>query len=287
MGLLFYYLECRCLPMPSTQKHINPYHPDVLIFLILIPVIAAINYYLTYTNIRFNGFLLLTFTIDTVQGYLAIAGVRSFIFFLDKKLPMEQQPAKRIVLQLLTTTVIGLAIISLTTELVSWIARGRPAPLNFYTVDLVIIGIWFFVVNGIYIGLYLYNKWKHSEHKLLAETRLKQEGLLVRQGKQEARLDFDEVAGFLVDNEYVAARTVSGKKYYLDQSLDKLEASLPRSLFFRLNRQYIVHHQLIAGFTRAENGKLVVLLKKDDAFPPAVTVSRLKAPAFKKWFRPG
>jgi DNA-binding LytR/AlgR family response regulator len=142
-------------------------------------------------------------------------------------------------------------------------------------------------VNGIYIGLYLYNKWKHSEHKLLTETRLKQEGLLVRQGKQDVRLDVDEVAGFFVDSEYVAARTINGKKYYLDQSLDKLEASLPRSLFFRLNRQYIVHHQLIAGFTRAENGKLVVRLKKDDAFPPEVTVSRLKAPAFKKWFRPG
>lgn len=286
MGLLFYYLECRCLPMPATQKHINPYHPDVLIFLILIPVIAAINYYLTYTNIRFNGFLLLTFTIDTVQGYLAIAGVRYFIFFLDKKLPIEQQPARRIVLQLLSTTVIGLTIISLTTELVSWVARGRPAPLSFYTVDLVIIGIWFFVVNGIYIGLYLYNNWKNSEWKLQEETRLKQEGLLVRQGKQDVRLDFDALAGFFVDAEYVAACTATGKKYYLDQSLDKLETNLPRSLFFRLNRQYIVHHQLISGFSRVENGKLLVLLKANEYFPAEVTVSRLKAPAFKKWFRP-
>lgn len=272
--------------MSSIPKHTNPYHPDILIFLILIPFIAGINYYLTYTNIRFNSFLLLTFTIDTVQGYFAIAGVRSFIFFLDRKMPMEQQPAKRISLQLTGTILIGLLIISLSTELVSLIARGRPAPLSFYTVDLVIIGIWFFVVNGIYIGLYMYNKWKHSDTELQREVRLKSEGLMVRHGKQELRLEFDEVAGFFVDKEYVAACTATGKKYYLDQSLDKLEGTLPRSLFFRLNRQYIVHHQLISGFKRSENGKLLVSLKSNEYFPADITVSRLKAPAFKRWFRP-
>lgn len=271
--------------MQAEQRHTNPYHPDILVFLILIPFIAGINYYLTYTNIQFNGFLLLTFSIDTLQGYLAIGGVRYFIFFLDRKLPIEQQPVKRILIQLFSTIFIGLVIISVTTELVSWIARGRPAPLDFYTIDLVIISIWFFVVNGIYIGLYLYNKWRNSESALQREVRLKKEGLVVRQGKQELRLSFDEVAGFSVDDEYVAVCAVSGKKYYYDQSLDKLEGNLPRSLFFRLNRQYIVHQNFISGYKRAENGKLLVTLKDLENFPKDITVSRLKAPAFKQWFR--
>jgi DNA-binding LytR/AlgR family response regulator len=268
-----------------SSKHTNPYHPDIILFLILIPFIAGINYYLTYSDIQLNSFLLLTFSIDTVQGYLAVGGVRYFIFFLDRTLPIENQPVKRIIIQLFSTILIGLLIISLTTELVSWIARGRPAPLNFYTVDLVIIGIWFFVVNGIYIGLYLYNKWKISETQLEREVRLKNEGLIVRQGKQDVRLSFDEIAGFFVDHEYVAVCTVVGKKYYYDQSLDKLEVNLPQSLFFRLNRQYMVHQNFISGYTRAENGKLLVTLKDLEHFPQEVTVSRLKAPAFKQWFR--
>ncbi|MCU0356875.1 MAG: LytTR family transcriptional regulator [Cyclobacteriaceae bacterium] len=268
------------------MKHKNPYYPDVLIFLFLVPFIAGINYYLTYTNIRFNSFLMLTFTIDTVQGYLAIAGVRSFIFFLDRKMPMDQHPARRISIQLIGTIIIGLLIISLTTELLSWIVRGRAAPISFYTVDLVIIGIWFFVVNGIYIGLYMYNQWKNSETELQREVQLKNEGLMVRSGKHDIRLGFDDVAGFFVDDEYVVACTFPGKKYYLNQSLDKLEGSLPQSLFFRLNRQFIVHHLLVTGFSRGENGKLIVSLKAQANFPTEVTVSRLKAPAFKKWFRP-
>ncbi|MBK8657041.1 MAG: hypothetical protein IPN20_24760 [Haliscomenobacter sp.] len=50
----------------------NPYHPDIAIFLVLIPFVSAFNYYLTYTNIRWNGFLALTYTVDTVQGYAAL-----------------------------------------------------------------------------------------------------------------------------------------------------------------------------------------------------------------------
>jgi hypothetical protein len=50
----------------NTAKSI--YHPDIRIFLVAIPLISAFNYYLTYTNIQPNGFLLLTFTIDTIMG---------------------------------------------------------------------------------------------------------------------------------------------------------------------------------------------------------------------------
>ncbi|MDQ4140927.1 MAG: hypothetical protein M3142_10425, partial [Bacteroidota bacterium] len=71
--------------MPEKRNSPNPYYPDVVLFLILIPFISAFNYYLTYTNIRLNWFLLLTFSIDTVQGYLAWLGVRYFVLYLDKK----------------------------------------------------------------------------------------------------------------------------------------------------------------------------------------------------------
>jgi hypothetical protein len=130
--------------MADLQNTKNPYYPDVTLFLVLIPFISAFNYYLTYSNIQLNGFLLLTFTIDTVQGYCAWWGVRTFILFLDKKLPYEKGLGRRIFIQLFSTLIIGLFIISILTELVSLIAKGKPAPLHFYTKDLFIISIWFF-----------------------------------------------------------------------------------------------------------------------------------------------
>lgn len=271
--------------MQEKRKFTNLYYPDVALFLILIPFISAINYYLTYSKIRLNWFLLLTFSIDTVQGYLAWWAVRFFILYLDKKWPYGKKPLPRIIFQLISTTIIGLFIISILTELVSWIARGKPATIDFYTFDLFIIGIWFFVINGIYIGLHYYNEWRKAEEKRQEESRVKLEGLVVRHSKQDIKLNFEEIAGFYVNDEYVVVSHNNGKKYYLDQSLDKMEKNLPTSIFFRLNRQFILHRQVITGFKRAENGKLEVLNKHEN-FPPEITVSRARASAFKSWFRP-
>jgi hypothetical protein len=269
----------------NESRKISPYHPDVALFLILIPFISAFNYYLTYSSIQLSWFLLLTFSIDTVQGYLAWLGVRSFILFLDRKFPYGNRPLYRIIGQLISTTIIGLLIISVLTELVSWIARGKGVPLSFYTVDLFIISIWFFVMNGIYIGLYYYNVWQRSEIEREQENRLKETGLMVKQGKLNIKLSFEEISGFFVDGEYAVACHISGKKYYLDQSLDKIEKTLPTD-FFRLNRQYIVHRQLVSGFKRGENGKLDVMLGKHEILPSEISVSRTKAAAFKGWFQP-
>lgn len=273
--------------MPEKSRFRNPYHPDIPLFLGLIPFISGFNYYLTYSNIQLNWFLLLTFSIDTVQGYFAWWAVRAFIFYLDQKLPYESGLLRRIVVQLISTTVIGLAVISALTELVSWIAKGKPAPLNFYTLDLVIISIWFFVINGIYLVLHYYHLWQRSETTRKEAHRSLTAGFVVKHGKQDIRLAYEELAGFYVDEEYAVACHLAGKKYYLDQSLDKIEKSLPTAVFFRLNRQFILHHQMVSGFRRAENGKILVLLNTPhECFPAEIPVSRTKAPAFKSWFRP-
>jgi DNA-binding LytR/AlgR family response regulator len=270
----------------SDQQNRNPYQPDVAIFLILIPFISAINYYLTYDNIKLNGFLLLTFTIDTVQGYFGWWGARAFIFYLDRKLPYKEGLIKRITVQVIGTLLIGLFIISVLTEITSLVAKGKMAPLDFYSFDLFIIGIWFFVVNGIYLGIYFYSLYQQTEAQRQQEKQIKVDGLFVKQGKQELRLNYDDFEGFFVDEDYAVACQLSGNKFYLAQSLDKIEKTLPTEIFFRLSRQYIIHRQVVTGFKRSDNGKILVQLQAKSNFPPEVAVSRLRAPAFKSWFQP-
>src|SRR5436853_6706630 len=73
---------------------------DVKFFLVAIAFISAFNYYLTWSNIKLNWFLLLTYTIDTAQGWLAWWAVRSMIIYMDKKLPYGDRPLKRILIKL-------------------------------------------------------------------------------------------------------------------------------------------------------------------------------------------
>jgi DNA-binding LytR/AlgR family response regulator len=179
-----------------------------------------------------------------------------------------------------------LVIIGGTTELLSFLVKGEQAPLSFYTFDLFIICIWFFVINGIYVGLHYYREYTSVAETRQEQARLKAGGVRVRLGKQELLLSYEEIQGMFVDGDYVAVIDSGGKRHFLDLSLDKLEEALPSSWFFRLNRQYIVHRQLVTGFERAENGKIQVMLSPGSYFPPHVTVSRTKAPSFKEWFRP-
>ena len=259
---------------------------DVKFFLIAIAFISAFNYYLTYNNIRFNWFLVLTYTIDTVQGWLAWWAVRSIIISLDKKLPYTQQPLKRILVQLALTTATGLFVIIILTEIVSLIARGRTVPVNFYLFDVFIFVIWFFVINGIYIGMHYYQLWKESEYLRQEEKKIRAEGFSIKLGKQNLLIPFNDILSFYVDEGYTMLLTPGNKKYSTDRSLDKIEEILPDEFFFRLNRQIIVHRNVITGFKRTADGKIEVLVNAPENFPKAIPVSRNRAVRFKTWFQP-
>lgn len=259
------------------------YSPDLWIFLLAIPVISAVNFYLTYSNIQFNSFFAVRYLVDTVQGYAAWLIVREIILWLDRKFPYSQAIGKRILLQVVLTTLAGLAFIAISTEILSLIVKKEPAPIDFYSIDLIIIGIWFFVINGVYIGIYFYKSLELAKHKK-SENQAK--GILVKSGNQSLLVKDSEIAMLIVEDDYVSLVSFAGKKYLLDKSLDNLEQTLPEDSFFRINRQAILHRQAIKGFSRIENGKLRIQLAFETKSSPELSISRIKAAAFRAWFIP-
>lgn len=272
--------------MQKKKMAIAQKYNDIKFFLVAIAFISAFNYYLTYSKIGLNWFTVLTYTIDTVQGWLAWLLVRKIIIYLDRKLPYSNRPLKRILIQFFLTTVAGLLVIISLTELVNWIATDRPVPSNFYLFDVFIFIIWFFVINGIYIGMHYYAEWKQSELQREEEKKIRVGGFAVKHGKQNLLIPFSDVLGFYAEDGYTILLTWQNKKYFPATSLDKIEDALPEEFFFRLNRQYIVHRKAMTGFKRTGDGKIDVLLNAAENFPPSVQVSRTKAAAFKNWFQP-
>jgi DNA-binding LytR/AlgR family response regulator len=259
------------------------YAPDLWIFAIAIPLISAVNFYLTYSNIQFDSFFAIRYLVDTLQGYLAWILVREIIFWLDRRLPYTSGIGKRIMIQVGLTTLAGLTFIALSTEILSLSVKKEPAPLGFYAIDLIIIGIWFFVINGVYIGIYFYRSLEMAKKK---KPEIEKKGILVKTGNQSILVHDDEIAMLIVEEDYVSLHTFGGKKYLLDQSLDKLEQSLPSELFFRINRQAILHRKAVKGFLRIDNGKLKIQLAVETKSNPELSVSRIKAAAFRTWFLP-
>lgn len=77
--------------------------------------------------------------------------------------------------------------------------------------------------------------------------------------------------------------TFDGEKYPADfTTLEEVEELLDPAIFFRANRQCIVHTDAIKHVKALDNQKLMLTLK--EPLKMQQDVSREKAPAFKKWF---
>jgi DNA-binding LytR/AlgR family response regulator len=95
-------------------------------------------------------------------------------------------------------------------------------------------------------------------------------------------VDTRDIACFVRDNlNYLY--TFNGDKYILDFStLEDIEELLDPKMFYRSNRQSIIHINAIQSVKPHENQKLSVFLKAP--LKMELDISREKAPAFKKWF---
>ena len=108
------------------------------------------------------------------------------------------------------------------------------------------------------------------------------EKFIVQQRNNWIPVSTTDIACFVRDNlNYLY--TFSGEKYILDfNTLEDIEELIDPKLFYRTNRQSIIHIDSIQSVKPHENQKLTVTLKAP--LKLAFDISREKAPAFKKWF---
>lgn len=258
---------------------------EALLFIILIPLINGLNYFITYSDIQFNRYFLLTLGFDTLLGYLTWLLIRGVIFYLEKKWVFIPLRASRIVLQLTLTSITSLVPIALITEFMNFLFRDTPVPTHFYTHDMVIFFIWVLVINGIYIGLYLYWHVVQFQAEALDAVAMESKYILVDVGRTQHKLPLNEAAGFFVSTGYYYTIDYSGNVFLIDFTLDRLESELPESLYFRVNRKFLLHRNSITSFAVEKHRKLRLSTVLDNYLEEPIIISRLRAKAFKEWIR--
>lgn len=90
-----------------------------------------------------------------------------------------------------------------------------------------------------------------------------------------------EIAFFYTEHENIWLVKMNHEKFYVNYTLDELEKMLNPALFYRLNRQCIIHFQAIKEFEPHLNRKLSVKLKVPTA--ENFMVSKEKANHFIRW----
>lgn len=103
----------------------------------------------------------------------------------------------------------------------------------------------------------------------------------VKIGNHFHSISVNEIQCFLIQERSVFLRTVNGKKYDLDYSLDQLQKLVDPNTFFRINRNYLIHIDSIQDIYSYSSNRLGVKLKMMDHLD--MIVSREKVSDFKRW----
>ena len=106
--------------------------------------------------------------------------------------------------------------------------------------------------------------------------------LLVKRGVVTISLLLADIALIYTKDKLVYAIDCDAKKYLVDKTLTELEQELDDTIFFRVNRQYIVNVNFIKSFRPYKKVKLLVNVSFNE-LEEHVIVSQQVAPVFKKW----
>jgi DNA-binding LytR/AlgR family response regulator len=207
---------------------------------------------------------------------------------LDQKFEWTEKTVQRIGTQIFFGFVIP-AVCAFILAFLYFILRGRDIFRTTYLqYDYWFILLQLLLINLYYIAYYFYQKWSHAE-KTISLLALKdaypsnetKEFFQVSKGAANLLLAVDEIAYFFRDEECNYLRTVSSEDYFINTALDEVQQQLPEDVFFRANRQLIIHRQACKAYDLLAYGKLNVKLQ-----PPLATdavVSQKRAKDFKKW----
>ncbi len=134
-----------------------------------------------------------------------------------------------------------------------------------------------------YKQIYQTNQFQHEKVNILYDQIIQnyKTRFFVKIGNHFHSISVNEIQCFLIQERGTFLRTINGKKYDLDYSLDQVQKLLDPNKFFRINRNYLIHIDSIQDIFSYSSSRLGVKLKMLDHLD--MIVSRDKVSEFKKW----
>lgn len=105
---------------------------------------------------------------------------------------------------------------------------------------------------------------------------------MVKVGEHIRSITADQILLFYADGRDVYLVTQASRKFIIDFTLEMLEDVLEPSMFFRVNRTYILNIHCISDVLMYSNSRLKI--STQPAWDKEIIVSREKVGEFKEWF---
>ncbi len=160
--------------------------------------------------------------------------------------------------------------------IINLVAGGQPE-FYYLLIGLLITLLISFILLGLTYAQDIYSLYKLS---------IKDAEITIESGAKTTKLTYENIACFYSENKIVYTVQNDGTTITTDFTLNELEEKINDQLFFRANRQIIIHKDSVDQIEKIENGKLRIRLKafiENDAITK-INISRYKRKAFVDWF---
>ena len=154
---------------------------------------------------------------------------------------------------------------------------GGETEFYYMLIGLLITLLLSFILIGLAYAQDIYNLYKLS---------IKDAEITIESGAKTTKLTYENIACFYSENKIVYTVQNDGTTITTDFTLNELEEKINDQLFFRANRQIIIHKDAVDQIEKIENGKLRIRLKasiENDAIAK-INISRYKRKTFMNWF---
>jgi len=108
-----------------------------------------------------------------------------------------------------------------------------------------------------------------------------QKRIVIRYGDTIKMVEIADIAYFFTEDKINFLCTKGNLSYPIDQNLDELESIVDDTIFFRINRQYIININAIDKMLAWSKSRVKVILKPSCANETIVSTER--SPHFKEW----
>lgn len=122
-------------------------------------------------------------------------------------------------------------------------------------------------------------KFDHLYRQLVKEYKSR---FFVKIGTHFHSISVDEIACFFIRDRATFIKTLIGKNFDIDYSLDQVQKLVDPARFFRINRNYMINIDSIADIISYSSNRLKIVLKNFEHLDDLL-VSREKTSDFKKW----
>lgn len=127
---------------------------------------------------------------------------------------------------------------------------------------------------------YLKTLSTNNQQDIKLESKYK-DRFLVKQGDVIQYKLTNEIAYFYAEEKIVKLVTIEGRKFLINQSLDRLIIQLDPQIFYRVNRKFIASIHAIQSIKALSKSRLQLNLKP--RYNEDIFISKEKSSAFKKW----